>query len=537
MPDLEISKLPTISGALLQAADPLAIADLSASETKQVSVKELMQGGLTLIDDNSIPGEKVDFTVPPGAIGTLELADKSVTAAKLADESTAVVELALPATGAYVGQLAYNEDTGKIYIWDGTTWQACKAAGSINTIDYDNSTGPLEINGVVTDDNVTLSIRPKDTLSGGLFLAGPPTTGGEVDYRRIIGIDLPTASTEKGAVAVNGNGLKMVGDVIAIDNVVDPSGTTYGVVTYDAYGLVTDGRAITSEDLPIATVSEVGVIRPGPAFAVSATGELSLSNAVTPATATKVTYNEDGLITAGTNLSAEDIPDLSADQITSGELPNTVIADRSIEEIKLADYSTCYIQEGNPGSGSKLGQFWFTPSTSQLRVYARGSGPEDIWLSVGFGALQAQNLRWAGTIDADTSTIISLTSIGVSEGLTAGGPIPAPTDALSGVYFVTQVPGSNITHPNVGTDTFTEGDWLLCIDQAQGYVHIDAGAAGGGGGGTGARYLDDLLDVTIGGNQGPFGVPRIALGPGQLLQYDSISGQWLNNDVINGGTY
>jgi hypothetical protein len=537
MPDLEISKLPPISGALLQAADPLAIADLSASETKSVTVKELVQGGIALIDDNSIPGEKIDFTVPPGSIGTLELADKSVTAPKLADQSTAVVDLALPATGAYIGQLGYNEDTGKLYIWDGTTWQPFKAAGSVNTLTYDNTLGPLAIGGVVTDDNVELGVVPKDTTSGGLFLAGPTTTGGTVDYRRIFSVDLPTASTEKGAVAVNGNGLKMVGDAIAIDNAVDPSGATFGVVRYDAYGLVVEGREITSADLPVATISNIGAIRPGPSFGVSADGELTLSNSVTPATATKVTYNENGLITAGANLSVEDIPDLPADKIVNGQLPESVIADRSIEEIKLADYSTCYIQEGNPGSGSKLGQFWFTPSTNQLRVYARGSGPEDIWLSVGFGALQAQNLRWAGTIDADTSTIVSLTSIGVSEGLTAGGPIPAPIDALSGVYFVTQVPGSNISEPNVGSDTFTEGDWLLCIDQAQGWTHIDAGATGGGGGSGGARYLDDLLDVTIGGNQGPFGIPRIALAAGQLLQYDAISGQWLNNDVVNGGTY
>ena len=538
MPDLEISKLPPISGSLLQATDPLPVADLSASETKSVTVKQLIQGGIALIDDKSIPSDKVNLVIPAGSVGTTELADKSVTAAKLDDASTTVITTGVPVVaGSFVGQFALDNNSGKLYVWDGTNWDEPKAAGSINTLTYDNTLGPFAMGGVVSGDNVELGVVPKNTTSGGQFLAGPTTAGGVVDYREIFSVDLPTASAEKGAVAVIGNGLTMTGDVITIDNVADPlPASVYGVVRYDTYGLVTEGRVIISTDLPIATASEIGAIRPGPSFAVSANGELALSNGVAPGTATKVTYDSTGLITNGTNLTPDDIPFLPADKLTSGELPVNVIGDRSIIESKLADYSTCFIQEGQPSSNPKIGQFWFTPSTNQLRVYSRGSAG-DLWLSVGFGALQAQNLRWAGTINADTSTIVSVTAIGTSEGLVAGSPIPVPTDELSGIYFVVQVAGIDINQPNVEAESFTEGDWLLCIDQAQGYTHIDTAADGGGGPGGGVRYLNDLLDVEIGGNQGPFGTLRISLAGGQLLQYDEISGQWVNNDVVNGGTY
>ena len=148
-------------------------------------------------------------------------------------------------------------------------------------------------------------------------------------------------------------------------------------------------------------------------------------------------------------------------------------------------------------------------------MYGRGSGG-DLWLSVGFGALQAQNLRWAGTVNADTSTITTLTDIGISEGLTAGGPIPTPTDELSGVYFVVETAGSGISLPNVNGDLCTEGDWVLCVDQAQGYIHLDI-AAGGGGGGGGAAKLNDLTDVDLNG-----------VSANQLLQYNAISGLWEN---------
>ena len=67
--------------------------------------------------------------------------------------------------------------------------------------------------------------------------------------------------------------------------------------------------------------------------------------------------------------------------------------------------------------------------------------------------------------------------------------------------------------------------------------HVVAGGASGGGGG-GAQVLDDLLDVTIGGagtfdlNGNP--VQQIALQDGQILQYNSGIGQWVNRDVALG---
>ena len=59
MPDLEISKLPGLSGAALEQNDPLPITDTSAATTKKITAKDLVQNGLQLIDDGSIPAEKV----------------------------------------------------------------------------------------------------------------------------------------------------------------------------------------------------------------------------------------------------------------------------------------------------------------------------------------------------------------------------------------------------------------------------------------------------------------------------------------------
>jgi hypothetical protein len=50
MPDLEISQLPALAGSGLQATDPLPLADISASETKKITAKDLVQRGVNLID-------------------------------------------------------------------------------------------------------------------------------------------------------------------------------------------------------------------------------------------------------------------------------------------------------------------------------------------------------------------------------------------------------------------------------------------------------------------------------------------------------
>jgi hypothetical protein len=170
-----------------------------------------------------------------------------------------------------------------------------------------------------------------------------------------------------------------------------------------------------------------------------------------------------------------------------------------------------------------------------LRIYSRGSDGF-LWLSVGFGNLQQNNLRWLGTYNADADTVISVTSIGVSEGITAGQSFPAPSDSLSGGYFVCQTGGDNMTQNDLQGQTHSAGDWALCLDAAQGWIHIDAAQSGGGGGG-GATYLNDLLDVEIGGASSPFATaPRAALVGDNILRFDGTSGLWRNTDIIDGGS-
>ena len=92
MADKKISELTPLTGAL-NDADALPISDDSAAQTKKISPKNLIEQGVLLIADSSIPVAKIDNAggIPAGSVGTTELADSSVTAAKLANNSSGVV--------------------------------------------------------------------------------------------------------------------------------------------------------------------------------------------------------------------------------------------------------------------------------------------------------------------------------------------------------------------------------------------------------------------------------------------------------------
>ena len=112
---------------------------------------------------------------------------------------------------------------------------------------------------------------------------------------------------------------------VVIDNDITSSSAAH-LVTYTDKGLVTGGREISSADLPIATTSSIGAISvDADEFSVSPVGLLRLKNQISGGTHAVVTYNSQGLITSGKDLTEDDIPDLSASKITSGEFGTDLI--------------------------------------------------------------------------------------------------------------------------------------------------------------------------------------------------------------------
>ena len=88
MPDLEITGLPVLPEGSVQATDAAVVADISANETKQLTVKAFIAGGVALIDDGDIPAIKV-ATLTTNQVPTIAIQNLAVTNDKIETSSSA----------------------------------------------------------------------------------------------------------------------------------------------------------------------------------------------------------------------------------------------------------------------------------------------------------------------------------------------------------------------------------------------------------------------------------------------------------------
>ena len=490
MADLRVSELPALAGSDLAAVDVLPVADLSASETRKLTAKELIQNGVALIDNGSLPGDKITS----GSITAVQIGVNAVGASELADgavDTAAILDLAVTNS-----KIAPGVDGAKLT--DDTVTAAKISASSLNR-GIDKAGGAIgHTNAITASVRSGISYDAQGHITAAVALAAsdlPVATDAAIG-----GVSVPAAS----GLTVSGVGV--LGHVNSV-----AAGATSGV-SYDDHGHITGIVPLVPSDLPLATGTTVGAVRvQGPGLEVDAAGALSHSaSGIAAGTYPKVAVDARGHVTAGLLLTATDIPDLDASKVNTGTFDAARLADRSITQEKLADYAISFIQESSPGAVNAYhnGMLWFQESTGQLRMWNGNS-----WFPVGFGRLSAENLRYCGTFDASTGLITGVTQFGTTDGFKIGDTIPAATDAKSGVYFVCTTPG-NAT-PVIGGVAFDNGDWVLCNGLTAGWVRVDT--LNGGGGGGGASQLDDLLDVTL---TLPSAGDRLVFGTG---------GQWVND--------
>ena len=482
MADTRISDLPALAAGDLAGVDVVAIADLSASETKKLSAQDLAQAGIGLIADGSIPGAKLvsnsvtSLQLAPDAVTDVELADNAVDTAAIADAAVTNSKIASGVDGAK--------------LTDDTVTAAKIPASSLDR-GLDKTTGAIGHTNAVT----------AGTSAGISFDAQGHVTG----TTPLVPSDLPLATTTAvGAVSIPANSGLSVSGVGAVTHGSTVTAGSVSGITFNETGQITATRVLQGTDLPSATsTTKGGVSVPGPALQVTAAGAIThVDSGVGAGTYTKVTVNGQGHVTTGAPLAPGDIPSLDANKINTGEFDAARIADRSLTNAKFADNATTLIQEAEPaGTDHYTGQFWYRESDAQLRTWSGNS-----WIPVGFGRLSEENLRFSGTFNASTGNVVQVTPFGATAGLADGAAIPAATDQLTGVYLVCTVPG---THAGIVYDA---GDWHLCLGQAQGWVRVDTLNGGGS-----ASNLGDLLDVTLTGVAG-----------GDTLIFDADTNRWVN---------
>ncbi len=447
MADAKISALNEVTGTNLDDDDLLAI--VNSTETKKVKFKELIStAGLNKLTGTPIPSAKVAFasgaiveaSMATDSVNTEAIKNNNVTGEKFADHSTTLRAATAP-TAEFIGQFWVDTDDDKLYVWDGSNWDPIVAGTtSVLPTSASNTIPTLNITAATSNNVVTLSGSIPNTDAANKFLAGPTGAGGAVSARVIAGSDLPNPTTSaKGGVIINGNGLTQTSGTIKIDNSVTAhTGSPGHLVKYDANGLITSGAAIAAGDLPVATSSAVGGVKIGSGLSVSGAGEVTITNSVTGATKAKITYNSDGLVTAGADLVAGDIPAHSAALLTSGTLDIARIGGKAVTAAKLANSSTCIIQSiaqaGFP-TAEFTGQLCFDSVAEDAYLWDGNA-----WQAI--TTLTKGSLVNGGTFNASTSKMASVTTAGSAAGLVVGSNLPTASATTDGVYVVVATAGT-----------------------------------------------------------------------------------------------
>lgn len=450
MADLKISQLASLPGGSVDAADELPIVHLA--ETRKVTVKNLLEGGVGDMDAATIPSAKIDFaaasiisaSLSTDAVTTTKIQNDAVTAAKLANNSAVVTGTSLPAAGDYTGQIFVNTSDNKGSYWNGSAWLDLIAKGSVNTV-TGNTASLVNLTATANGDTISLAASLDNTSAANQFLAGPTNAGGDAVYRTIDPSDLPVANTSlRGAVIVNGNGLTMDAGVIKVDNAIAAQGSpVFHKVAYNAQGLITSSSSVVGADLPIATNSATGAVQPGTGLTVTGAGVLNHSNTVASGTINGVSYDTEGHITNISPLTANDIPSLPASKITTGTLNADLLGTNSITGNKLGNSSTVQFGGANSTTGivafpvpQFTGQYFWDASNKDLYIFDGNT-----WQPV---TITSGELILAGTYNASTNRVASITTAGSALGLTIGGVLPAAATANERYYLVVAVSGNGV---------------------------------------------------------------------------------------------
>jgi hypothetical protein len=280
-----------------------------------------------------------------------------------------------------------------------------------------------------------------------------------------VGIALSTVGTVTTITATGGGGGGGVTQIVAGSNIaLSPSGGT-GVVTINATGLATG---------TVTLVSAGNGLSGGP---ITTSGSLSLNNnCVIPPNAFNIkgnllagtgagTYTAlnpgiDGqVLTAYSSAGASGICWGSVGTVTavSGNAPITVATGTTTPTISIAAASTT-------ASGAvQLNNTLTSTSTALALTAAQGKVLQDQIDTL----LVAGTIELAGTIDASTGLVASVTSVGTADGYTVGAVLPAASATTNNTYVIVTTPGT-MTPPGGSPTVATRGDWFLVSETSPG---------------------------------------------------------------------
>jgi hypothetical protein len=275
MADLKISQLNSLAGGSLANNDVLAVVDTSASETKKITSKELVQYGYGLVDPSTLDGDIIE----PGttsARGTVQLTDStsstSTTTAATPNAVKGAYDLAAAAMpkagGTFTGNISFEGSTDDAF----ETTFAITDPTADRTITFKNESGTVaflsDISGIssflpLTGGTMTGQILADDSTSAttpGYAFDGDPNTGllrtGADEIALVTGGTARLTADASGNINIPGN-LSVQGTTTTIDSttlVVKDKNIEMGAVATPT-DVTADGGGITLKGTTDKTIN------------------------------------------------------------------------------------------------------------------------------------------------------------------------------------------------------------------------------------------------------------------------------------------
>jgi hypothetical protein len=363
--DQRITQLTALPKAGVAATDVLPIADISASQTKKVTAKDLVDAGLDLIDVSSIDIDKLD-QASTTKLGTTALADDAVTAAKLADDSSIAVQTTAPASDNFEGRGYFDSSSGNLQVFDGSAYsQVVMPTAGIG--DLQVTTGKLA-DGAVTTAKVTAlgTAAYADSSVTTAKIADDGVTAAKIADGAVTADQLGSGAVttaKLGSAAVTYDKLQ---NVSATDRLLGRSTAGAGSVeeitcTSAGRALLDDADAATQRaTLGLGTIATGnGTWTDGGSFSGTSSGTNTGDQTIT--LTGDVTGTGTGSFATTIAASAVTEAAIATDAVSTGKiLANAVTAE------KLDDDSAAVVAAASPsGTGAFIGQQWFNTNNGQ----------------------------------------------------------------------------------------------------------------------------------------------------------------------------
>ena len=108
----------------------------------------------------------------------------------------------LPANGNQPGDARVTQDTGELYIFNGTSWVASTGgggSGTVTSVGLTDATGTFNISGSPVTGSGNLTIASLATQGASKVLAAPTGSAGTPMFRALVPADIPTLTSKQAA--------------------------------------------------------------------------------------------------------------------------------------------------------------------------------------------------------------------------------------------------------------------------------------------------------------------------------------------------